>query len=513
MTDKSLARTSLLNFLTIVADHFLRLTVQFIMNPLILMFVGPAHFGLWQMLNRFTSYLNAPAGQPSQALKLIVARDQQEICPQFKRKSIGAAVGIWLLMIPVFLTGGFILITLVLKFVELPSQDLEAVKWTMIILVGSTLIRELSVIPMNVIVGMNQTYKLMGLKSGSQIVVAIATWLLLMDGYGLTGMAAAQTLGVVTLGLFGMLLAKRFFHWFGIECPAWKFFKTQFKFNTWYITSQIIGVVNMTSDVLLIGIVISPTAVTSYVLVGFAPSLLTVLGSHIAGASLATQGKLLSKSTYKRFKHARDRLFLYTWSLMTCGGCLIIIFNQSFISLWVGREYFPSQTLNITLVLASLATGLLKLEEASINASLNLKNKVKLSALITTLSITAAVVLASKYGILGVAVAFVTGRILLFIAYHLILHAIVPILNDNPRRLTRSVVATLLIIGGCGHLGENIQVDSWITLFTLMIPTALIICVVFWVLALNSAQRMEMRAILNKGFLQLNTLYQKQRQK
>src|SRR5439155_585873 len=82
--------------------------VSLVITPILVGGLGRTLYGIWEMLNRIVGYMAATDGRPTEALRLVISQQQAED-HTIKRRSVGAALVVWLLMIPlVGLVGGIL---------------------------------------------------------------------------------------------------------------------------------------------------------------------------------------------------------------------------------------------------------------------------------------------------------------------------------------------------------------------------------------------------------------------
>src|SRR5262245_28653400 len=98
-----------LNAFAATLDYGARLLVGFLINPLLVSGLGNYGYGAWQVLSRLISYLAPASGRPTQVLKWTIANQQASTNDDEKRRSVGSALAIWLLFLPLLIVFGGLL--------------------------------------------------------------------------------------------------------------------------------------------------------------------------------------------------------------------------------------------------------------------------------------------------------------------------------------------------------------------------------------------------------------------
>src|SRR5204863_4426762 len=107
-SEPALTRRASLTALASLLDYFVKAAVSLVITPILVGGLGRTLYGIWEMLNRIVGYMAATDGRPTEALRLVISQQQAED-HTIKRRSVGAALVVWLLMIPlVGLVGGIL---------------------------------------------------------------------------------------------------------------------------------------------------------------------------------------------------------------------------------------------------------------------------------------------------------------------------------------------------------------------------------------------------------------------
>src|SRR4051812_28278225 len=95
----ALTRRASLTAVPSLLDYSVKALVSLAITPILVSTLGRSLFGIWEMLGRMIGYMAATDGRPSDALRLVISRNQTANVTENQR-SIGAALTVWVLMLP-----------------------------------------------------------------------------------------------------------------------------------------------------------------------------------------------------------------------------------------------------------------------------------------------------------------------------------------------------------------------------------------------------------------------------
>src|SRR5262249_19729655 len=180
-----------------------------------------------------------------------------------------------------------------------------------------------------------------------------------------------------------------------------------------------IAKVMLASDVIVLGAVLAPALVTTYALTGYAAR--TAIGIHVfaAGAAIPGLGSLLWHGQMEGAAYARRQLQALTWLFTSVVGATILMWNHSFLALWVGQGNYAGVWVDLLIVLGATQTAFIRTDAYVIDATLRPRLRVMLGAVAAVLSIGLSILLTRSFGILGLCVGVVAGRAVQTVAYPL----------------------------------------------------------------------------------------------
>src|SRR5439155_1240191 len=169
-------------------------------------------------------------------------------------------------------------------------------------------------------------------------------------GLGLAGVAGAQVALAAVSALCFWWLARTYVAWFGVSRPARAETRSLASLAAWLAGGDLIAKLLLGSDVLILGTLLSPAAVTTYVLTAYAPRAAVAVHGSAVGAAMPGLAGLIGEGQYGRAALARGDLMVLTWLFATAVGTTILLWNRSFVALWVGREHYGGAVVDLLIV-------------------------------------------------------------------------------------------------------------------------------------------------------------------
>lgn len=464
LPDRSLTQKASLNALATVLEHAAMVVVGLVINPLLVTGLGTYSFGLWQVLRQLTGYLSPATGRPTQALKWTVSTKQSSTDYEDKRRDVGSAVLVWLGFLPVLSGAGALLVWLAPSVLAAPPEMVPTVRLAAIFCVATIVTASLVQIPRAVLAGENLGYKRMGLSAILVLVGGGLTALAIHLDLGLVGVAASPLITGFLTGLMFLLVARRHVPWFGVARPARRAARRFLGLSAWFLAWRTIMQVMRASDLVLLGMLASVESVASYSLTMHIPHTIIGLVALIVSATTPGLGGIIGARRFNKAIEVRSELMSLSWLTVVVVGVTVLIWNESFVGLWVGHEHYAGALPTLLIVLMVSQFTLIRNDAAIIDLTLDLRNKVLLGALAALLSLAAAA-LAVKHlglGITGLCLGFIAGRSVLSLAYPWMVGRI---LGLRPSRqlaaVARPALVATMLFAGAYELREACLATSW----------------------------------------------------
>ena len=462
----TLTRRASLNALQSLLDYGGRLGVGLVVTPIVVAGLGRTLFGVWEMLNRLVSYMSAADGRPTEALRLIVANRQAVADDATQRRSVGAALVVWLLFLPLIAAAGAIFIWLAPTITKVAPELRTGVRAAAGLLLVGFFLTLVAGVPESVLRGMNLGYRRMGLQASLSVVGGLLTVVALRAGLGLVGLGGAQIGVAVITGVMFWLLAGRYVPWFGVARPGRADVTALLSMSAWLTAGEAVAKLVLACDVIILGMVLSPAVVTPYVLTGYAARTAVGLYDFTSGAAMPGLGGLIGKGERHRALAVRRELLTLSWLFVTTVGATILCWNRSFLALWVGREHYAGPWVNLLIVLAAVQTAFIRMDAFIIDAALQPRPRVLAGAGAVAVMIALAVPLTRTLGIPGLCLGLLAGRAVQSIAYPLLVRGFLDTGDTRggaPRAAgaVRLVVITALLFAAALAVGQRVLAPNW----------------------------------------------------
>src|SRR5207302_2048151 len=297
-----------LNAVQSLLDYGAKLGVGLVVTPIVVAGLGRSLFGVWEMLNRLVTYMSAADGRPTEALRLVVSSRQAVEDDALQRRAVGAALLIWVLFLPLIAAAGAILIWIAPTITQVAPELRAGVRAVTALLLVSFFLTLVAGVPESVLRGMNLGYRRMGLQASLNVLTGLLTVLAVRAGLGLAGLGGAQVVVAMVTGLLFWLLARRYVHWFGVARPRRADVMPLLSMSAWLTVGEAVAKLLLACDVIILGWVVSPALVTTYVLTGYAAR--TAIGIHVfaAGGAMAGLGGLIGRGVGERGRAGRREL-------------------------------------------------------------------------------------------------------------------------------------------------------------------------------------------------------------
>ena len=496
---ESRTHKAFLNSLAAALDTGTRLVVGFLINPLLVAGLGPYAFGLWQVLRQLVGYAQPASGRPTQALKWTIAKEQSSRDFEAKRQYVGSTVMLWLAFLPVLGLAGGILAWFAPDWLDTPAELSSTARWAGALLAGNLILMTLVEIPRAVLAGENLAYKRMGLSAALVAVSGGLTALALHLELGLVGVAAVPLLTSLLTGALFLGVVRRHVPWFGIARPSRRTVGAFVQLSGWFLVWRIVAQAMRASDLVVLGAFDSVATVTTYTLTRYVAEALFMLIVVLISGALPGLGGVLGSGAVERARSLRGEMLALSWWVTTAVGASILLWNPSFVGLWVGAEHFAGALPTLLIVLMTAQFVMIRIDANVIDLTLDLKAKVLMGLLSTLLSIGAAALLVGHYGagIEGLCLGFMAGRALLSVIYPwLVGQALGVSLGAQLRGALRPILVGGLLCAAAFALEPRLTASSWPQLVLGVAASTPLIAVLALFAGLSRDQRRRLRARL-----------------
>jgi O-antigen/teichoic acid export membrane protein len=490
--DGSLTKKASLNTVATVLDYGARAIVGFVVNPILLTHLGEVGFGDWQVVQRLIGHANPAGGRPSEALKWYVANRKSSADYADKRRAVGSAIGVWLLFTPILALVGGALGWFAPVWLHAPAASYAAIRLCCAVLVADLVVEGLANVPWAVLQGENLGYKRMGLTASFEMVGGALAVLAVVLGGGLVGLALAGVATTVLSGALFIWIVRNYVPWFGIAKPSLRFIGRFMRLSWWFLLWNLVTKITMGADVIVLGFAASSKVVTVYSLTRFVPLTITAGVGAVILSVMPGLGGLVGAGELRRSALVRTETMAASWLIATVAGAGVLLWERSFLGMWVGEKYYPGLGPTFLIVLMVLQLALIRVDSNIIDLTLNLRLKVLLGLLAAGLSVVFAWVLISRFqmGIAGLAVGFIAGRAIQSVTYPVMVGHILRIpTRDQLKGLIRPSLVTGLVFAVCALGSTKIRMTSWIKFIPVAALSGAILLAITFFAGLGARQR------------------------
>lgn len=502
--DESLTKKASLNALASALEYVANILVSFIVTPFIVAGLGDYFYGVWKILSGFIGYISPATGRPTQALKFTLAKEQYSTDVERKRTYVGSTLGVLGLFSPLMAILGGLLTWFVPYWIKTPPQYVWFVRITCAVLVFNLISDNLVSVPRSVLGGENKGYKRMGLSTFLILLGGGITWLALYLKTGIIGVAVATLVETFITGLFFLQVVRIYSPWFGVSWPSKDALRSFTGLSWWFMGWNLVMNLINSSDVVVLGLLNSVESVTNYTLSKYAPETVISIVAMMVFGILPGLGGILGLGDLKKAAKVRGELMSFTWLLATVLGTGMLLWNRTFLGLWVGESHFVGSVANFLIVLVVMQYVFIRVDASVIDLTLRLNRKVIIGAISVTISILIASGLTYffKMGIIGVCLGIMAGRSILSVAYPWIIGQSLQVKPlTQLRAIVRPCLVTIALFLVASGLDQLLPTRSWhslvgwISFFGAAVLTACLTAAIAFILGLTRHQR---KNILNR---------------
>jgi O-antigen/teichoic acid export membrane protein len=417
-SDKSLSKKASLNALTSSLDYLAQLLVGFIITPMMVAGLGDYFYGVWQILNRMFAYFSTRNGVSS-PMEMSLTKDQTLDNYDEKRRYIGSAIVVWGIFLPITGAIGGLITWFSPYLLDTPAEFFWQIRIVAALFVGIMATAGLSFMPYAILRGQNQGYRRIGLSVLVFFFNGGLTWVALYLKTGIIGVSISVFIQQFITFFFYVMVCRSYIPWFGIQRPSFDMVKRFLGLSWWYLAGDVVSNVIFSSDVVVLGLLNSVESVTSYTLTKYIPeTVITIIAIVVVGI-IPGLGGILGAGDYKKASQVRGEIFSLSWLIITAIGTSILLWNRSFLGLWVGSDRYAGVFQNYMIVLVVAQFVLIRTDGFIIDLTLRIQRKVLYGAISALVSVILSGIFVKFFdlGVIGVCLGLILGRSILSITY------------------------------------------------------------------------------------------------
>lgn len=501
---RTLTSRASLNAVASGLDYGVRAVVELLVTPLLVGGLGAAVYGAWRVLWQWSSYVWGASGRSAQALQFAIANRQWTATPDEKRRLVGSAIVVWLLFLPLLLGAGGLGVWLAPALLDVPDAQVLAVRLAAAILVLDAMVVTLLTLPRSSLVGENLGYTRMGV---STVLVAVGGGLMALAvhaGLGLAGVAGSVLVTSLLTGAAFWWITRRRLDWFGVARPSRSMVRWFVGLSAWFLGWKFVLELMIASDVLVLAFFAPLALVAAFALSKWVADAMAQALSILVQATIPGIGGYLGSGDLRRAAALRGEVMSLVWLAGTAIGATVILWNATFVDLWVGHDLYAGRTTTLLVVVLALQLALIRGDTFIIDVALIPKVKVLGGVVAAVASIVIAAVAAGPLdgGVVGLCVGLALGRAVLGVVAPVAVGRYLGTpLAAQARATVRPALVTAVTFAGCWWGAQHNPSDSWLALVAGVTVTVVVLAVAVGVLGLSPGQRRRLvrrvRAVLH----------------
>ena len=463
-SSEELVKKGKTNALSGLLYFFVNTITAFIINPILVNYLGSYYFGIWKSIDKFLGFASVANGQGSQALKWTIANHEADDDYAQKKRYVASSIIVWFIFLPILIMiiGLFIYLSPSL-IKNIDPSDYTLLYWIVFLLGINLILTPLFDIPASVLVGTNQGNLANNIKTIWLVAAFFITYIIVVSlGYGLKALALSIIAITVLRGVNYLVTCKKRIAWFGYLKPSKSELKTFFAFSSWKLVWAFVSRFLLSSEIIFLSILVGPTSVSKYIFTSYIPVTGILIAAIVTSAFNPGIGRLIGNKEFIKSQKfiANLREFVVSFSILI--GAMTLLLNKSFVFLWAGEELFLGSMINMLLVLIMIQLVLIRNEAFLIDLSLNIKTKVLLGIISVIFSSTFAVVgyLYISNSIISIFIGIFLGRLILLFVFPIITNKMIK--NSKSLGIPFKVSISAIIILSISYiLGDGQTLKNW----------------------------------------------------
>jgi O-antigen/teichoic acid export membrane protein len=489
---RTLTKRASLNAVASGLDYGVRAAVELLVTPLMVAGLGPALYGAWRVLLQWSSYVWGASGRSAQALQFAIANRQWTASPVEKRQLVGSAVVVWVLFLPLLLLAGGLGVWLTPTLLNVPPEDILGIRVAAAILLMDAMAVTVLTLPRSALVGENLGYTRMGISTGLVAVGGGLMALAVTADLGLPGVAGAALVTTALTGATFYWITRRRLAWFGIARPTRAMARSFLGLSVWFLGWKFVLELMIASDVIVLALFAPLTLVAAFALTKWVADAMAQALGLLVQATIPGIGGYIGVQDLGKAVALRGEVMSLVWLVGTAVGTTVILWNASFISLWVGSDLYAGHDVTVLVVVLGLQLAFIRADTFIIDVALIPRVKVLAGvvAAVTSVLLAAFALEVLEWGVEGLCLGLIAGRAVLGIVAPVAVSRVLRVSGFvQVRALVRPAMVTAAIFTGVWWAGSEIATESWLLLVAGVAVTVTATASVTWFLGLNRRQR------------------------
>lgn len=463
----NLKKKALLNGVTGGLDYTTRLIITFVLNPIILSSLGSYMFGVWKILGQLNSYMATGDLRAATSLKWIVSKERTVKTNDELSKIYSTSVYSFLVLLPIYIMVGIIIVYIAPSFTKASLGEIALVRNTSAVLVLTFILAQFFFLYESLLQAVNLAYKRIGLRSIILLIGGLANIVILRLGYSIFEMAIVHMCTIIANGIAMYWIAKQNIDWIRIIKTKLSDIKSFTALSVQYTLQKLANLINISSDIILLGYLVGPKYVAQYTFTIFAMFGIKGIVQIISTAVIPGIGRFYGEGNFQKVFDIRNQLIELKRMLLTICAVVICLFNESFIYLWTkDASQFSSSLDNYLISLIVILRVIAVVDKSFINITLKIKKQIGVSLITAVFTIVMGFSFIPVFKTLGLLLVLLAAAIVEMLLNALILQKELisyKLLKDL--FFSKSFILSNIILFAAYLLSHNITtIESWLEL-------------------------------------------------
>jgi len=475
------------NALAYYANFMVAGLLTFFVTPWLVRYLGTAQFGIWKACQKLMDVAGVADGRSMQALKWVIATHESDDA-EVKQRAVGSALRVWLCFLPlllVLLTALVIVAPMAVKSGVFAEGNM--VRLAVAILGLNVILAPMLGIPDAVLIGTNNGYRSVGVQTfwliASNAVMLVVAYL----GHGVVELALVALVATIANAVCVFIVARKKIGWFGVKQPRRDETAAFFRFSGWVLVWALVERLLLSSEVLLLGWLSGPRVVTEYSVTSYVAQFAVAACLLTGSAVTPGLGKLIGARDERSVVSVVRSLREVVLAMATLFAGAMLLLNKSFVSVWMGGQFYLGNSENVLISLLFLQLVLIRGEAQIHDLGLRIRGR-SLAGLIGSVAggLFAAVAYSHYQSVLAVLVALLVARFLiLFVARYQADTDVV----GGAQKMALSYVGSGLILALSAAAATLVNVDGWASLCALGVLVVALLALACVFLVMTSSTR------------------------
>jgi hypothetical protein len=190
-----------------------------------------------------------------------------------------------------------------------------------------------------------------------------------------------------------------------------------------------------------------------------------------------------------------------SWIVSIVAATTAIVWLPDFLRLWVGSKYDAGTTATVLICIMVLQLALIRVDSNVIDLTLRIRGKVLLGIFSVALSVGLALLLVgpAQLGIVGLVIGFVLGRLVLSVAYPVLVGRLLHFpVAAQLRGAWRPALTSVAMVAAAAYARGQVEAGGWVSLLALGSVTTVLTLGLAYGCGLSTGQRRQVRRRLGK---------------